>query len=550
MTARSSTHVCHYRSRVDDADQPYVVTAPDAAPLSTPPACVVWLHDTLAPATRDQFVEQALAVSHRWRGALEQASTPTILLQPLGRGNAAWLGPGGRDLFDVLEVASAEYGVDPDRVHLVGVGSGGTGALQLAAWFPDLWRSVAACAAAVDDRLGISARSDAAWESQARESVRTISLARNLAQIPLYLEHPWWADGLEGTAHVDHFDAMVRELKRVEARFEAVRDRPLTTRSEAWPRSPSDLLKWMLSRPSPSRNSWQHASFTPRSRRRGMRIDRVGPEPGPSVVRIDERQDEFRVRTAGVLDLALQVHKPLGVKLDRDQFTASAVLDAKDPSGWVRFHRLASSWSVEPPLNGAAAPQRVKTAALPGPVLDMRWDGVAFVPGTLGDDAENRTMARLAETMRSSWIRGDDSPSLHPADATTLVDYKITPDAAVADEWASRRHLVVIGTPRTNLLLAKYRAALGCQWPEAAEAGASVEPFRVAGRLYNGPRDGLFLLGPNPDFPDRYLFLVTATTVEALAKASLYRTAYMPDYLTYRDAEVRTWGRCASDWRP
>ena len=550
MTAKFATHVCHYRSRVDDADQPYVVTTPDAAPGSTPTSCVIWLHDTLAPATRDQFVEQALAVAHRWRDALEQAPTPTILLQPFGRGNAAWLGPGGRDLFDVLEVASAEYGVDADRVHLVGLGAGGTGALQLAAWFPDLWRSVAVCAAAVDDRLDGAARPEAEWESQARESVRTVALARNLAPIPLYLEHPWWADGLAGTAHVDHFDVMVRELERVEAQFKAVRERPLTTRRETWPTSPSDLLRWMLSSPSPSRNPWRHASFTPRSRRRGMRIERVASEPGPCVVRVEERPEEFRIRTSGVLDLAIQLNKRLDVKLDRDQFAASALWETRDPSGWVRFHRLAASWTVEPPPNGAGGPRRAKTAILPGPVLDMRWDGVVFVPGTLGDDAENRTMFRLAEAMRSSWVRGDDSPSLHPADATTLVDYAVAPDAAVTDELASRRHLVVIGSPRTNLLLTRYRAALGCQWPESAEPGAAVEPFRVAGRLYNGTRDGLFLLGPNPDFPDRYLFLVTATTIEALANASLFRTAYMPDYLTYRGAEVRTWGSCASDWRP
>lgn len=546
MAARAC-HVCHYRSSVDDTNQPYLVSAPQST--RSPSACIVYLHDTLDAPTREGFLESAFQTAHHWKDALAQDDMGALFVQPMGRGNASWLGAAGQDLFDVLEVLHDEHSFDQRRVFLIGVGAGATGALQLAAWFPDRWAAIACCAPSVDDRLDHPSGSIPPWEEPARESMRTISLIRNL-DTPIYLEHPLFHDGLSGSAHVDHFEALIKALHRSPCPLTVVREPALLPPKGLWPSDPAGVLQWLMAQPSNrSRTKEEHATFSPKSWRGCVRVERLEAPGKRATVQVLTTANEIRVKTAGAAALSIRLSDPLALRVDKNRFLKSDLLAARDPAGWMQFARLAESWTLWPSTNGSESGSRGKSSELPGPVCDMRWAGVAFVPGTLGDDDQNRTMRRLAEALRDAWTSGRDAPSPHSGDRTTRVDYPIVPDGDVSEDLLAKRHLVVLGTPKTNLLLARYQARVGCTWPSSSQ-DKSIEPFRVAGKLYNGPRDGLFLLGPNPDCPDRYLLVVTATTSAALARAILFPTAYMPDYLVYRDNTVRAWGHCKADWKP
>jgi len=552
----TARHVLHYTSSVDDTDQPYVVAAPE--PIDGPVPCIVFLHDTLRPASRDSFIEGALKEASRWQEALRNSNQPFVLVLPMGRGNGGWLGVGGRDLFDVLARVQGEFPVDPERIYLAGVGAGATGALQLACWFPDRWGALSIAGPVIDDldQSAPGTKDFPAWEQSSRQAHRATSVLSNLGSMPILLESPWWIDGLGGTAHPEHHRRLSSLLERQGANAEVRHHRPLVPDSETWPDDPMELVEWFLSHPigAPTHGR-SHTSFSPRSFAGTVRVEQWAMPGKPSVVKSTFTDKSLSIQTKGVLDLAVHAIDLESIRLDRQKFAAHVIDPMLDRHGWVHFQQLGDTWhavTTKKSKKGEASspPVLVKSLQLPGPVYDMRWDRVAFVVGTMGDDYETRTAERLAESMKLSWTDGSDSTSFHPGDRSSLVQYDVLADAEVTEELMQSRHLVLIGTPRTNMLLARFRGRIAVDWPVIDDVEEGLDPFRIADKTYKDRQEGLFLLTANPDSLARYLLVVTGTSAEAIAWGARFRTAYLPDYLVYRGTDVRQWGFCGADWRP
>ena len=137
--------------------------------------------------------------------------------------------------------------------------------------------------------------------------------------------------------------------------------------------------------------------------------------------------------------------------------------------------------------------QIVKGPHLPGPVHDLRWEGVTFVVGTMGDDYETRTLERLANSLRLAWTDGSDTTACHPGDRALLVEYAVIADSEVTDELMSRRHLVALGSPRTNMLLARFRGRIGVDWSLRERAARRDRSFSCWGEdLSRFPRRPFF----------------------------------------------------------
>lgn len=556
MSRPTACHVLHYTSSVDDTDQPYVVAAPE--PIDGAVACIVLLHDTLFPASRDSFIEGALKEASRWQDALRSSNQPFVLVLPMGRGNGGWLGAGGRDLFDVLARVQGEFPIDPERIYLAGAGSGGTGALQVACWFPDRWCALAIAGPVIDDHddLPSGSKDFPLWEQSSRQAHRVTSLLSNIGSTPILVEQPWWIDGLSGTAHPEHHRRLVSLLDRYAVNAEVRLDRPLVPGPEVWPSDPKALAEWFFSRPTGlSSNGRSHTSYSPRSFAGLVRVERLAQAGKPSVVKTTSNDKTLVIQTKGVADLAVHALDMESIRLDRQKFVSHVFEPMIDLHGWIRFQQLGDSWHAvstkrSKKSEGVVTPVTVKGTHLPGPVYDMRWDKVAFVVGTMGDDYETRTAERLAESMKLSWTDGSDSTTFHPGDRTSLVQYDVFADAEVTDEMMQGRHLVVIGTPRTNMVLARLRSRIGVDWPTIDDMEDGIDPFRIEDKTYKDRQEGLFLLTANPDAPSRYLLVVTGASPEALASAARFRTAYFPDYLVFRGSDVRQWGFCGADWRP
>ncbi len=166
-----------------------------------------------------------------------------------------------------------------------------------------------------------------------------------------------------------------------------------------------------------------------------------------------------------------------------------------------------------------------------------------FRAGDTGDDRETRTLRRVAEELQRRWTLGEDVPAIDETNHAATVRYDIVADGDVTDEMMSRRHLVVIGSPRSNLLLARYHGRLGCEWPAASETDEEpIDPFRFRGETYAHPSAGMVLLGSHPEYAGRYLLTITGTSAASIAQATRLRMHLLPDFVIWEGATVCGFG--------
>ncbi len=118
-----------YVSSLDGSVQPYSLYLPEGYDPEKRYGLVVTLHG----ATGNDW-DQAAALA-------AAAPRDLIIVSPFGRGDLAYVGAGERDVLDVIDLVSARYGVDPDRIYLTGSSMGGFGTWRLAQLHP--WRFAA-----------------------------------------------------------------------------------------------------------------------------------------------------------------------------------------------------------------------------------------------------------------------------------------------------------------------------------------------------------------------------------------------------------------------
>ena len=210
--AAIETHVLKVRSSVDGREIPYHVSAPKPLP-KTPLPLVFLLHDSLADPSAGAFIEETFRAAANWNKAMADGS-PGLLVQSWGRGNGAWFGAGGRALFDVWEQVQDQFVVTA-KAAVIGMGAGGTGALQLAAQLPDHFCAVSAINPWVDERLEleIGAAQAPAWESDARAQIRPVDLAPRLTKPAISLARASTGDALGDVVCKRHFRAMAAALE-------------------------------------------------------------------------------------------------------------------------------------------------------------------------------------------------------------------------------------------------------------------------------------------------------------------------------------------------
>ncbi|QDU64519.1 hypothetical protein Pan216_54090 [Planctomycetes bacterium Pan216] len=554
-------HVFHYRSSIDGTEQPYVVCAPEER--SPEPLPVVFLlHDVLETPTPSEFTEHALREASIWLPDLEAGRCP-IFVQPFGRGNGGWLGVGARDLFDVWNELKTQFPCEENAVSLLGVGAGATGALQLASWYPDCFSAVASIGAWTDDRqdlpLGASGRDH--WERGQRQAMNPIELVTNLQGIALHLEHPWWFQGVGGTPSPAHLDALRKALDKEKIAYREGASAPSLGGTLDAPADRAGTLNWLTGhRRNEQPNAFSFSTYTLRSSTcRGVRIGRLS-RPG-KLASVTGKLGRKKMRLTTDRVDALSVAFPIrgtedSLTIDKQTIPSPGKRHLKSGRVWVYLERLGRKWEVvgngeEPDPQEEVGSQPIKSPTLPGPAMDLRWDRVLFVPGGLGDEVETRTLGLFAEELRDRWVSGEDSVAQHPGDRSVAIDYPIKSDAEVSDEDQASHHLVLLGTPKNHLLLARYRSALPCKWKNVEKASdpALPLPFRLGNRSYDDPRDVVFFCCPNPGHPDRYLLIISPTTLAGLAHAAKVQTAFLPDYLVQRGRRVLDWGYFGADWQ-
>lgn len=550
-------HLFRLTSPLDGRPQPYLVCAPEPLPAAPPPM-IILLHDLLDSPTAEGFIEEAYRMADEWIEPMSQGG-PALVLVPFGRGNGGWIGPGGADLVALLDRLPNQFPVDPDAISVCGLGAGGTGALLLAAWFADLFSAVAAIGAWTDANLDLPAGSSAwpEWELAQRSAVSPLSLAENLRHLPVHLEHPWWRTGVGATAAPEHTAHLLDALKELgcPVRFPDADAAADGFRRES-PRDRYALFRWLIEqkrRPLPERCSL--ATYVPRIANASMfRI--TGRKYATPPARVDCRWDGHvaRLKTRGVSELELCLPPGTlveGIRVDRQDLPALATNDGAVEAR-THWDRVGSAWQrLADPDRDHSIDGWSKRPERGGPVMDLFWGPVVLVPGTLGEELDNERMARFAANLRDRWIGGADTLQPYPGNRAVAIDYRIIADTEVTDKERAENSLVLIGNPRTNLLLARFAGRLPIRWEtrpgRQARPGGPVG-ISLNGRWYAEPDDVAFIDCPNPDSTDRYLFIVTVNDTRALARASQTQTAYLPDFFVQRGAKVLDWGYFAADW--
>ncbi len=134
-----------YISEVDDSPQPYRVWLPtDFYSDPRPRPAVVFLHGYVPDYTIADWGEKlpALADSCNRIGA--------VLFEPFGRSNTDFQTVGERDVLRVVRIAVEKFGCDARRIHLVGVSMGGMGVWTVGAHHPDVFASLVPMAGRTD----------------------------------------------------------------------------------------------------------------------------------------------------------------------------------------------------------------------------------------------------------------------------------------------------------------------------------------------------------------------------------------------------------------
>lgn len=125
-----------YESRIDGSFQPYGVEIPESLDLSKPVPLLVWMHGRGDKATDLHFIKQSLSRSQALGGKVA-AQQDSIIVHPFGRHCVGWKHAGEIDIFEVIEHASSQYPIDPDRVALAGFSMGGAGGWHVGAHYAD-----------------------------------------------------------------------------------------------------------------------------------------------------------------------------------------------------------------------------------------------------------------------------------------------------------------------------------------------------------------------------------------------------------------------------
>lgn len=554
--AGTTRQLLHHVSALDGSRQPYLVCSTTCDKGSRLPA-VLYLHDTLPDPSPEGFLEDAYRTAAEWMPVIS-ASEPHLFVQPFGRGNGGWLGAGGRDLFDLLATLRHQFPLDEERTSLLGVGAGGTGALQLASWFPHRFSAVAAIGAWTDSQwdLPLGAKDWPRWERVQRHSVTPTCIAKNLRGFPVYLEHPWWFNGFEGTTSRAHFDAMRAALEKAKAKLRLPSRDDRVQIARRAPDNPTDTLHWLLShsRLDHPRNAHFSVFQLRASEFSWGRVHRIARAGTPGSVEVKSADGHWKIKTSGIEALEVTTPRPAS-KLELDRQTLFLQETEGAPVDPLRLERIGKEWRRIPTSEGNASDSLadahgiLKTPSLAGPPMDLRWDRVLFVSGSLGDQAENRATSGILERLRRRWRQGSDSPNCHPGNKYVALDYPLVLDSEVTEEQMANHHLVLAGHPHCHLLLARYAGGLPCRWTGQGGNFGEQPTMQLAGKRHGDSQDVAFFLCPNPEFPSRYLLVIGVNHADALAHADKVDTAFLPDFLVHRAHVVLDWGYFDSDWR-
>lgn len=535
----------HYRSALDDTDQPYILNVPSGYQPGQPTPLILFLHGNMGPGvSAERFIAWAQAASLAWGAdAAVGGEVPYLHAQPFGRGNTRYNGPGERDVFDMIEDMKARYSVDEDRIYLTGASMGGAGTWYLTSHYPDRFAAAAPMCGYCDHRLWQGAGDPPlpTWEEAIWAGKEACYLAENYCNLPIYPHHGDLDLGIGGGVSVEHSRRFVQRLKDLgyPVRYKEYRG---LGHAGFQPDDIPKVVRWLLSH----RRDAQPVEVVYKTvslrcdRAYWVRMDDLEQGGKFGIVRacagdgnrIDLRCDGVTAVAVTPPDRHLDLARPVAITVNGRRAFEGKVEEGEE----VLLRKGRDRWGPSEPVQGLR-----KRHGVSGPIGDVMWDRFLYVAGTKGGKGSQKVLHDLAHDARRGML--DLNGGIHSGGipGRLIADLKVVRDADVTEDDLRRSHLILFGTPRTNRIVARIAKQLPVTFLNHAVA--------LGGREFAGDDVGVRMIYPNPLNPDRYVVLNAGVTEQALVYASRRPYGLMPDYFVWNGPKVLAWGYFNADWQ-
>lgn len=486
-------------SALDGSAQPYELFVPPGYRRNRASPVLITLHGFKGNA--GDYFRNTFGLARDWRGGetLEAhgrhgtapTDAPMIVIGPQGRGQTMYRHAGEIDILEALADVERRYTIDPRRVYITGGSMGGTGAAYLPFRHPGRFAAAAALAGYHDQRVRQDTHhaglSDVERFLQARRS--DVDWTENAQDLPMLL--------VRGTRDRPLAWTRVQVTRLEELGFRHEHREPALGHN-VWTETYAEgaIFTWLgrYRRPRRVRRLRFRTARERTHTHRWLRVD--ARATSDAFADVDARASDegiviTTVNTDGItlLDSAPVPEGEIAITLDGQSLRATLP---------ASFHRETASWRA-----GAIDLDGRKREGVSGPIRDVFHDALVFVVGT-NDPAHTAMNRRVA----AHWA--------HPKGWD--VRYPIVDDTDVTPEMIANNTLVLLGAPRSNQLVARWRRQL----PITFEDDCIV----VRGQRHRGEQVGTVFVAPNPDVPDHSIVVIAGMT-----PLGTWRARFLPDIL-------------------
>ena len=523
-----------YRSRLDDAAIPYSVQVPAGFDRGKKYRLHLELHSAGAPSVREDYLRP-------WSKYAPPGDT--IVVAPTGRGRNGYKWAGERDIFEVIDDVKKRYPIDDTRIRMGGESMGGLGSYYLGANYPHLFSCLLPGSGLIyykantryqgtaDELNDHGESTPTAWMEDTGRIISPYLYHENLLNLPLFIWHPVLKqpDGKFVShlppAPVRDFVRRLRESGcRAEHSEEPFQNKEVEASRAAFAaeavlnRFPRRVI-FKTGNLMHSRAYWLQVLELASVKEFGRVEAGVGEA---NAVKLSLENVE-RVRLdfpEALFDRA----RPVALSIGGQTLTVDA------GKTYAVIGRDGESWKLR---DAEAVPAGlVKGPDLSGPIYDVFRDRFLCVIG--GRDRDKN----LADYRKELEVWQHPAITLAGGIVGSMFIYpRVKTDQEVTDQDIAESHVILLGTPENNTLLAKVISRTPVTLVSASE-------IRVGDKSFKGENLGITFIYPNPLNPRRYAVVNAGYTHQAGASDSL---GLLPDYVVFKQAPSKAYNKFASN---
>lgn len=494
----------YYRSDIDGSVQPYAVWLPRNYDPAAKYPLVIQLHGT-------NFHEVLSGYRLKYRGMAGpqwiEPNLPVIYAHCFGGPTTFYQGLGEVDVLRVIDEASRRFGVDADRVFIMGHSMGGAGSFTVGLHYPDRFGGILAVDPAMGPMVAGMPPEQPPWMAPQIAVVMPARLYANARNVDVFFKNA--GAGIQRYS-TEFSDGIVAQGGF--ATTEALPGMPHNF-GNAYPYAAwvTELTQHPIRRhPAEVKFSTNTLQY---NRAYWLTIDRLTRHNADATVTATCQEGSVRVATTNIDALTLRLDDaPLP-----QAAAARLLIDGREVSSG--------------PLSGVVQISKQGGAWQPG---SWKADGLAKrhgLQGPLGDAFNSRFLAVYGAGDRELVVAELDAirNPLGPFDVHGDFPMKAA-DKVTAQDVASA-NLILFGTPNSNAVLK-----------------------RIAPRLPPGLlKPGSIFIYPNPENASRYVVVWSAKLLSAydpnLRAGWTPPLNLLPDYVEVQDGKIASGGHFDSDWK-